>query len=53
MNLEGYLAKVKGYAPYLDLERIAKAYDFGEEKPILDSLEKMVQLFLIIQLAFL
>lgn len=31
MNLEGYLVKVKQYAPYLDFERIAKAYDFGEK----------------------
>ena len=30
MNLEGYLVKIKQYAPYLDLERIAKAYQFGE-----------------------
>ena len=30
MNLDGYLVKVKQYAPYLDLERIAKAYQFGE-----------------------
>ena len=31
MNLEGYLIKVKGFAPYLDLERIAKAYEFGDK----------------------
>ncbi len=30
MNLEGYLVKIKQYAPYLDLERVAKAYQFGE-----------------------
>ena len=30
MNLDGYLVKIKQYAPYLDLERIAKAYQFGE-----------------------
>jgi len=30
MNLEGYLVKIKQYAPYLDLDRIAKAYQFGE-----------------------
>ncbi len=30
MNLDGYLIKIKQYAPYLDLERIAKAYQFGE-----------------------
>ncbi len=30
MNLDGYLVKIKQYAPYLDLERVAKAYQFGE-----------------------
>ncbi|OJV62157.1 MAG: (p)ppGpp synthetase [Clostridiales bacterium 38-18] len=31
MNLEGYLIKVKGFAPYLDMDRIAKAYEFGDK----------------------
>lgn len=31
MNLEGYLVKVKQYAPYLNIERVAKAYEFGEK----------------------
>ena len=31
MNLEGYLVKIKQYAPYLDFGRIAKAYEFGEK----------------------
>ncbi len=30
MNLEGYLVKVKQYAPYVDAERVAKAYQFGD-----------------------
>ncbi len=31
MNLEGYLAKIQQYAPYIDIGRIAKAYEFGEK----------------------
>jgi len=34
MNLEGYLGKIKQYAPYLNLERIQKAYIFGEKAHI-------------------
>ncbi len=30
MNLEGYLTRVKQFAPYVNLDRIAKAYQFGE-----------------------
>lgn len=31
MNLEGYLGKIKHYAPYLNIERIEAAYTFGEK----------------------
>ena len=30
MTIENYLAKVKKIAPYVDLDRLAKAYEFGE-----------------------
>lgn len=30
MNLESYIAKIQQYNPYLSLERIIKAYEFGE-----------------------
>lgn len=30
MNIEGYLSKVKKFAPYVNLDRIAKAYEFGD-----------------------
>ncbi|MBS7527734.1 bifunctional (p)ppGpp synthetase/guanosine-3',5'-bis(diphosphate) 3'-pyrophosphohydrolase [Fusibacter paucivorans] len=31
MNLESYLAKVSKIAPYVDLDRLAQAYNFGEK----------------------
>ncbi|MDK2867166.1 MAG: diphosphokinase / guanosine-3,5-bis(diphosphate) 3-diphosphatase [Clostridiales bacterium] len=31
MNLESYLAKVSKIAPYVNLDRLAKAYNFGEK----------------------
>ncbi len=31
MNLEGYLSKIKKYAPYVNLDQIAKAYEFGDK----------------------
>ncbi|MBE0449646.1 MAG: bifunctional (p)ppGpp synthetase/guanosine-3',5'-bis(diphosphate) 3'-pyrophosphohydrolase [Clostridia bacterium] len=31
MNLEGYLSKVKKYAPYVNLDQLAKAYEFGDK----------------------
>ncbi len=30
MNLEGYLVKINKFAPYVDVERISKAYTFGD-----------------------
>lgn len=31
MNLEGYLAKIQQYAPYIDIGRIIETYEFGEK----------------------
>lgn len=31
MNIEGYLEELKKYAPYVDLERVEKAFAFGDK----------------------